>query len=171
MAKNKLFTKAQMDLFGKDVVKILTIFLKKGRPPWGAYKATGALINSIDYKLKEEAEAILIAIESNDYLKYVDEGRRPGTGEWGKKPKGLPNISAISKWAGLKGIPQTAVWPIVYSIWKRGIEPSDVIDKTIEEIETSGTLSSKLEDAMVENVEDFIMFGFERRKKGGMNLE
>ncbi len=165
MADNTLFTKAQMDFFGQDVVKILTIFLKKGRAPWGAYKASGALINSIDYRLKEEAGAILVAIESNDYLKYVDEGRKPGTGKWGNKPKGLPNISAIRKWAGLKGLPQTAVWPIVYSIWSKGIKASNVIDKTIREIETSRTLANKLEDDLVANVEDFIALGFDRSKK------
>lgn len=165
MTEPELFTKEQMDFFGKDVVKILTIFLKKGRSPWGAYKASGALINSIDYKLKKEAQAILVALESNDYLKHVDEGRKPGTGVWGKKPKGLPNISAIKKWAGLKGIPESSTWAIVYSIWKNGIKPSNVIDRTFTEISTSKTLNNKLEEDLVKNVEAYVAFGFERSKK------
>jgi len=138
----ELFDDSVLKDFGKDYVKILTIMLKKA-----GKKASGALINSIDYRLQREAKEISIILEANDYLEYVDQGRKPGT---------YPNINAIAKWATLKGIPQGAVFPIAHKIFKFGIEPTNVIEKTIREIETSPTLLKKYEEEMVENVEKYI---------------
>ncbi len=136
--------------FGKDYVKILTIMLKKA-----GKKASGALINSLDFRLKETANEILIVLQANDYLEYVDKGRKPGK---------FPPIKAISKWTSLKGIPQSAAFPIAYNIFKFGIKPTNVIDKTIKEIMTSPTLAKKYEDEMVENVEKIIFEQFKNKK-------
>lgn len=143
MAKDKsLFSKENLDLFGREYAKMLTIFLKQS-----GKKATGALINSIDYRLKEDAEGIQLLIEANDYLEYVDKGRKPGS---------YPPISEISKWASIKGIPQEAVWPIAHKIFKFGIEPTNVIDKTVNSIMTNSRLNQKMEDELVKNVEQII---------------
>ncbi len=143
MAKKvELYDKKVLNEFGKDYVKILIRLLKKE-----GKDATGALINSISYKLRDVAGIIQYQLISNDYLTYVDEGRRPGT---------YPPIRAISDWVRVKGISQDAVFPIARSIYKFGIEPTNVISKTLREIQTSPTLNKKYEDTLVDNLEKLI---------------
>ena len=146
MADLELYDDRTLKEFGKDYVKILTIFLKKNKKI-----ASGALINSLNFRLQKTAEEILIILESNDYLEWVDKGRRPGT---------YPPIRAISDWAKIKGISQSAVFPIARNIFKFGIEPTNVIQKTVTEIETSPTLNRKYEEELLENVEEIIAKGF-----------
>lgn len=143
----ELFSKKKLNEFGKDYVKILIAKLKKA-----GKSASGALINSIDYRLKEDAKSISIEIEANDYLEWVDKGRKPGS---------YPPLNEISKWASLKGIPDYAVFPIARKIFKFGIEPTNVIRDTEKEILTSPTLRRKLESEMVDNLEEIIVKGFE----------
>lgn len=142
MAKITLYDKKLKNEFGKDYVKILIRLLKRE-----GKSATGALINSISYKLKEVAGLIQYQLISNDYLTYVDEGRRPGS---------YPPIRAISDWVRVKGISQDAVFPIARSIYKFGIEPTNVISKTLTEIKTSPTLIRKYEDTLEEQLEKLI---------------
>jgi hypothetical protein len=149
MAKNKLFDDKTLNQFGKDYVKILIAFLKKNNKV-----NTGALINSIDYKLKSTANDIQIELLANDYLINVDKGRKPGK---------YPNMSAISKYASSKGIPQSAVFPIARKIFKFGIEPTFVLDKTTKEIQTSPTLQRKYEKELIENIEDLIVKNIENK--------
>lgn len=149
--KVELYDEKTLKEFGKDYVKILTIFLKKNRKI-----ASGALVNSINFKLKETAEQILIILESNDYLEWVDKGRKPGK---------YPPLKAISEWARLKGISQDAVFPIAKKIFKFGIEPTNVIQSTITEIETSPTFRKRYEDKLLENVENIMGFQFEELNK------
>lgn len=139
MAEFRIISEKRMKEFGKDYVKILTRLLLSNKPY--AKKATGALINSINFKLQDDAKKITII--ANDYLKYVDKGRKPGT---------YPPIQAISKWASIKGIPQSAVFPIAHKIFKFGIEPTKVIQKTVREITTSRTFQKKYEQEGVDNI-------------------
>ena len=149
--KVELYDEKTLKEFGKDYVKILTIFLKKNRKI-----ASGALVNSINFKLKETAEQILIILESNDYLEWVDKGRKPGK---------YPPLRAISEWARLKGISQNAVFPIARKIFKFGIEPTNVIADTIKEIETSPTFQKRYEDTLLKNVEEIMGYQFEELNK------
>jgi hypothetical protein len=141
MAK-QIIDKETANLFGKDYVKILIAYLKKYDK-----KATSALINSIDYRLVEQANQISIIIEANDYLKNVDEGRKPGK---------YPPIKAIAKWAQIKGIAPEAVFPIARSIYKFGIKPTNVIQKTNKEFQTSQTLANKYAKRISSNIEDIV---------------
>lgn len=138
---DKLFSDKKLKEFGQDYVKLLTIFLKQA-----GKKTTGSLINSVAYKLRNEAEEINIIIEANDYLEYVDKGRKPGS---------YPPIQAIAKWASIKGIPQTAVFPIARSIFKFGIKPTNVIPKTVQEI-TGPAFIKRYEEEVSENLEKII---------------
>ena len=149
--KVELYDEQTLKEFGKDYVKILTIFLKKNRKV-----ASGALINSINFKLQEKAKEILIILESNDYLEWVDKGRKPGK---------YPPLRAISEWARLKGISQNAVFPIARKIFKFGIEPTNVIADTIKEIETSPTFQKRYEDTLLKNVEEIMGYQFEELNK------
>jgi hypothetical protein len=150
MAKIELYDKKTLNEFGKDYVKILTTFLKKNKKV-----ASGALVNSLNYKLKETAGEILIVLEANDYLEWVDKGRKPGK---------YPPIKAISQWAKIKGISQDAVWPIAHSIYKFGIKPTNVIKQTINEIQSSPTLKRKYEDELSSNIENIIAKEFKKLK-------
>jgi len=150
-SNKQLFDTSLLKQFGKDYVKILTIMLKRA-----GKSASGALINSLDFRLKREAKEILIILESNDYLEWVDKGRKPGS--W-------PPVDAIRKWVSLKGIPQTAVYPIGKKIFDFGIEPTNVIDKTIKEIQTSNNFRKRYEDEMIENVEEIIFNQFKNIDK------
>lgn len=148
MATNKFFDRQSQIDFGKDYVKILTIMLKRE-----GKDASGALINSINFRIKETAKEINTILIANDYLKYVDEGRKKGS---------FPPLDAIRTWVDLKGIDRGAVFPIAKKIFEFGIEPTNVIQKTIREIETSPTLLRKYEEDMVKNVEDFVSSEFEK---------
>jgi len=142
MAKITLYDKKLMDEFGKDYVKILIRLLKqRGK------SASGALINSISYKLRDTAGIIQYQLISNDYLQWVDEGRRPGS---------YPPMRAISDWVRVKGISKDAVFPIMRSIYKFGIEPTNVIKDTMKEIQTSPTLRKKYEETLVEQMEKLL---------------
>tara|TARA_R110000803_G_scaffold80887_2_gene146733 strand:+ start:1247 stop:1732 length:486 start_codon:yes stop_codon:yes gene_type:complete len=141
-AKDILDPKLVMD-FGRDYVRILIALLKKA-----GKVATGSLINSISPKLYQTADDIRLLIEANDYLTYVDEGRKPGS---------YPPIQAISRWASTKGISQSVVFPIARSIFKHGIKPTNVIQLTTREFETSPTLTNKYEDIISKRIEDTIL--------------
>lgn len=103
-------------IYGEQFVKYLTVELKRA-----GKNASGALINSLDYRLVPIAEDIVIKIESLDYFKWVDEGRRPG--------KYVP-LKALESWCNLRGIPKSASFAINKSIFKFGIKPTNVLNKT-----------------------------------------
>jgi hypothetical protein len=127
--------------FGKDYVKIL-VGLLKGNKPYPKV-ASGSLINSINYRLQDTAQGINVILLANDYLKYVDQGRRPGT---------YPPIQAIQRWVAIKGIPKQAAWAIRTNIYKFGIKPTNVIRKTKTIIDTSRNANRKYEQRMVDNI-------------------
>ena len=139
----RVIPKDKMKMFGRDYVKILTRLLLSNKPY--AKRATGALINSLDYRLIDDAKQIQII--SNKYLQYVDKGRRPGS--W------VP-IRPLKAWASVKGIPQAAVYPIRRNIYKFGIKPTNVVQRTTKEFEKSSTLRKKYEDVGVENIIEMV---------------
>lgn len=138
MADNKLISDKKLNEFGKDYVKILYRLLRKKDKV-----ATGALINSLNHTIREDANQILIQIEANDYLKWVDEGRKPGT---------YPPIRPLVEWTQVRGINPGVAYAIQKSIYKFGIKPTNVIQETITEIESSPTLQRKYEDEVVDNL-------------------
>lgn len=132
----------KLKMFGKDYVKVLVAFIQKA-----GKKASGALINSIDSRVRSDAEVAYIELLANDYLEWVDKGRKPGK---------YPPIQSISNWCRLKGIEPKAAFPIAKSIYKFGIKPTNVIQKTTQEMLTSPTFHRKYEDAFRENIEQLI---------------
>ena len=147
MASNEFVSKEAAKRFGDDYIKIIIKELKKvGK------SASGRLINSFDERIQSQAKGVNIAILSEDYLTYVDEGRKRGK---------YPPISAISKWASLKGISQSAVFPIAKSIYKFGIKPTNVIQKADNKFLNSRAIGF-LEDDIAENVEDMIVEDFNK---------
>lgn len=63
----------------------------------------------------------LVNILVNDYIQYIESGRKPGS---------FPPVSVIAKWAAEKGITtdNRVVWAICQSIYRDGIAPRPIID-------------------------------------------
>jgi len=143
---DQLIDKKLANEFGKDYVKVMVSLLKNNRPY--PKVASGSLVNSINYRLQETANGINLVLLANDYLKWVDRGRKPGT---------YPPIQAIQRWVAIKGIPKQAAWAIRTNIFKFGIKPTRVIAKTRFQLETNRTYAQKYErmivDTLTKNIE------------------
>jgi len=143
---DQLIDKKLANEFGKDYVKVMVSLLKNNRPY--PKVASGSLVNSINYRLQDTANGINVILLANDYLQYVDRGRRPGT---------YPPIQAIQRWVAIKGIPKQAAWAIRQNIYKFGIKPTRVIAKTRFQLETNRTYAQKYErmivDTLTKNIE------------------
>jgi hypothetical protein len=118
--------KAQLEALGREYVSELTRQLLSEDKV-----ATGQLINSLDYEVLDTVNGLVLKILADDYLTFVDKGRRPGK---------RPPQKVIQKWVENRGIKiqkqtssQTA-FIIARSIGKKGIKPTNVLKKTQESI-------------------------------------
>jgi len=93
--------------------------------------ATGKLIKSLDYRTLKTVEGWTIQILGEKYLEFVDKGRKPGK---------QPPIAPILKWIQSKPIKfigktdKQAAFLIARSIGKKGIVPTNVINKSVKKI-------------------------------------
>jgi hypothetical protein len=138
---DKFIDKKLANEFGKDYVKIMVGLLRGNRPY--PKVASGSLVNSINYRLQDTANGVNLILLADDYLKYVDRGRKPGT---------YPPIQAIQKWVAIKGIPKQAAWAIRQNIFKFGIKPTNVIRKTQNIMDITRNANRKYEQRMVDNI-------------------
>lgn len=140
--KIQLVDKQKLRIFGNEYKKILVKNLIRANK-----KASGKLIQSIDYRIREEANEINIELLSENYLKFVDKGRRPGS---------YPPIRPLLEWVKIKNLPERYAWGAQQNIFKFGIKPTNVIQKTIKELETSERLKRLLEEEVLENFINYI---------------
>lgn len=124
--------KDSLEKIGKDtVVMIVDELLKADK------RATGDLINSIDYEVLQVANGLVLNILSAEYFKFVDEGRRPGAK--------MPPIRAIIPWVQAKGITflnkkgvkistESTAFLIAKNISKNGIKPLGIKRKVVNDI-------------------------------------
>lgn len=116
--KNNKDINKLMKKYGDNFISIITKdLLSLGK------KSSGKLIRSLQADLKLIGETISIAIKSEDYLIFVDQGRKPGS---------YPPINKIEEWCRLKNIPTASAFPIARNIYKKGIKPTNVISKSIK---------------------------------------
>lgn len=93
--------------------------------------ATGKLIKSLDYRTLRTVEGWTIQILGEKYLEFVDKGRKPGK---------QPPIGPILKWIQAKPIKfvgktdKQMAFIIARSIGKKGIVPTNVINKSIKKV-------------------------------------
>ena len=78
----------------------------------------GRIFQEVGCKV-EDIELVNILV--NDYIKYIESGRKAGT---------YPPVNVIAEWAARKGITtdNNVVWAICKSIYKEGIAPRPLID-------------------------------------------
>lgn len=119
--------------------------------------ATGNLIKSINFKVEQKEGNDVLVIESEPYLKYVDKGvsgtiRKYNTPYSYHKYK--PKKQAIIEWMNIKGIPQQYLHQIRNKIFRFGIKPTNVLKKTIDELEFQRKL--KLDVFEEDVAQDFI---------------
>lgn len=124
MGLSTYYFKQAIKQFGEEYIKELTKQLLIADK-----KATGELIHSLNYKLVEASNEILLLIHSKAYLINVDQGRKPGK---------MPPVDPIIKWAKVRNIQpmrpkyktiEQVGWAIAKSIEKKGIKPTHVLDK------------------------------------------
>ena len=122
--------KKELEIFGDEYIKELTIQLIQLDKV-----ATGSLLRSLDYEIIEKVEGQFeVIIKALDYLKFIDEGRRPGK---------QPPLKPILSWVKTRNIrfknkngqgflknEQTA-FIIRRSIGQKGIKKTDVLKKTL----------------------------------------
>lgn len=95
--------------------------------------ASGKLYNSIDVQTIEDKLGIYLKVKSLHYLKYVNYGRKPGK---------FPPISSIKRWVEIKKIDKkfkqnvnNTAYIIAKSIAKKGVKPTYIIEKTINDLQ------------------------------------
>ena len=59
--------------------------------------------------------SIVIRILFNNYIRYIEQGRKPREGK-------MPPVDALRDWASKNGIPadNNTLWAIAYAIWRDG---------------------------------------------------
>ena len=118
--------KLAVDKLGKEYILELTKQLIAADK-----KASGKLLRSLNYNVIEVLGTVMLRIAAERYLLDVDKGRKPGK---------MPPTSPIKKWIDVRKIKpkdmtrDQLAFVIARSIKKKGIQPTNVIQKTIDNI-------------------------------------
>lgn len=138
--------KGQLEALGREYISELTKqLISEGKV------SSGNLINSLDYEVLETVNGLVLTILADDYLKYVDQGRRPGK---------RPPQKYILKWVESKGIKigkqskEQTSFIIARSIGKKGIKPTNVIKNTQKII--SNNIQSLIKKGIEIDIDDYI---------------
>ena len=149
---------AGLEDYGQLFVRILKEELIKAKKD-----ATGRLIKSLRSEVREVVNGFELIIEGEDYLTYVDKGRKRGS---------FPPVREIKKWVSIRKIQardkkgrfqsyeQTA-WAVAKSIYRFGIKPTNVIDKSIKRLNAERDI---IEEAYAEYLEQIIINNIKKLK-------
>jgi hypothetical protein len=145
-------TEAAANKFGAIFIKYLKKKIKEKIYPYGNPDvkgtgnkvASGRLYDSLTYKVVPQGEDdFVIEFQYLDYFDYVNRGRK-------KNVKRVP-LDAILEWISIRGIrpkgykgrgryaikgKRSLAFAIQENIFKYGIRPANVIDKTYDSLET-----------------------------------
>lgn len=141
MANDSL--KEALQLFAVEYINELANQLRRR----GKY-ASGDLIRSLESRIIKTAMGTDYTLEilANDYLKFVDEGRRPGK---------QPPLRAIQRWVRIKGINPKAAYPIARKIGEKGIKATNVIENALKEVNSQRGIRI-MQDGMSDWVDDMV---------------
>jgi hypothetical protein len=120
-----------LEQLGTQIVKEMKALIKLN----GSF-ASGELYNSVKSKaFKDRNDVYHLEVDYIYYGLFVDKGTRPGH---------MPRIDDIRRWCRLKGISESAAFPIARNIFKFGTKArpfttpftrdSEVINKIIKEM-------------------------------------
>ena len=150
-----------MEDFGKLWVKTLKQQLNTTQP--FPKRSTGNLINSINYRVTEKGDDWNLTLFSEDYMKFVDKGvsgtQRKYNTPYSYRTK-KPPISVIKQWVRTKGIPDEAAFPIQNKIFRFGLKPTNVINKSIREIEYRSRWINKFEESLTTEILNMVKESF-----------
>lgn len=133
--------KKDFDILSKKYGKLFIDILSKNIINMNK-SASGKLVKSLKADVKPVANGVVIVINSEKYLEYVDKGRKPGK---------FPPIAPLVKWCSIRGIPKSSAFAIAQSIFKFGIKPTNVISKSVKKFEDVG--GKKIEKDMISLIE------------------
>jgi len=136
MEKNKFELVPLLKELGADVVKEMTDSIKLN-----GTIGTGRLLNNIKVTANKTDEKYNLVITYPFYGTFADEGRRPGT---------MPPLDDIKKWTKLKGIPESAAFPIALKIAKKGTKGINFTKHFYDDIK-------KIADSVGEQYGNFIL--------------
>lgn len=91
-------------------------------------QASGTLVKSVNAKVRTDGKKAVIEVFAEDYLRYVDKGRRPGK---------HPPIKPLKEWVALKGMETSAAYAIANKIAAKGIPATPVVNPTVKKVEES----------------------------------
>lgn len=150
-----------MEEFGKLWVKTLREQLLTNQP--FPKRASGQLERSINYRVSQKQDDWVLTLFAEDYLKFVDKGVS-GTQRRYNTPYAYttrkPPISVIKQWVRLKGMPDEAAFPIQNKIFRFGLKPTNVINKSIREIEYRSKWVNKFEESLTTEILNIVKEGF-----------
>ena len=109
------------DNFGFQLVNELKAELFKA-----GKDASGTVIKTMRHNVKALDNKILIEVEAEDYFRYIDKGRRPGSK--------MPPVEPIVKWLKLRGIDEKLQFPIRRKIAERGIKALNILAPTVRKV-------------------------------------
>jgi|VirMetMinimDraft_7_1064189.scaffolds.fasta_scaffold252540_1 hypothetical protein len=144
-----ILNKTNVNRLGKRWVAIIKQLLANNKP----YPkiATGNLIQTLDYNtLQDENGDWIIEIKSAraqngfEYLKVVDQGRKPG--------KYVP-IRPLIEWVRIKGMEDGAAYAISKKIAKKGIKATFIIKQSVDQLLNPDTIN-QLEEEIAQEIVD-----------------
>lgn len=121
--------------------------------------ASCKLYNSLHTTIEVEGQVFTVLLHSEDYLKWVDEGRRPGK---------FPPVDKLRQWIRVKPVmpypdkrgrlqsENSLAYLIGRSIAKNGIEPTHIIAKTVDSYQLERRVREAIMAEMERLVEDLI---------------
>jgi len=162
-------TEAALNKIGKAYVRILRANIRKKQFPYGHPQdgignkiASGELYDSISYKVIEFEGEPTIELTYSDHFQYVNQGRRIGA-------KRVP-LKVLIRWINIRGLkpPPTGkkgrpnikklAWAIQTNIFKYGIRPTKLYDKTLDGVEDwldPNTPKNKIPPELLEELNNF----------------
>lgn len=126
--------------------------------------ATGNLLNTIDYRITVGSTQIDVTLNLQEYWKYLEYGTKPH----------FPPINAILEWISAKPVLPSKTYDgklptmkqlaflIARKISEKGTEPTNMLEQTIEEINTEfeGIIEQAILQDLDEGINAIIIRGF-----------
>lgn len=144
-------TYAEFDKYGASVVKEMRTRLYNN-----GNVASEDLYNSLDYDIAEGVKGFDLGFLMEDYGDFIDKGRNGIIKQW-RSDHGLarkfPPISVIREWVKLKGIPESAVYPIQRKVGLQGFRGNFFY--TISTTRREKQFLKTIEKAMQKDIQEF----------------